>query len=403
MDWNLRGYVVEFNRTNENYRIHIIDYSEFNTEDDWNAGLTRLSTDIIAGRIPDILDVTYLPFAQYVSRGLLVDLYPMIDNDPNVNRSDFIEPVLRAAQSGDGLYRAFNSFSVATILGSPSVLGPGMGWNMDEFNSVMSANPRADMPMGQWLTKEWFLNSAIAINMDEYVDWVTGNVNFDSNDFIQLLEFANTFPADFDYMDDGFGGGMWVDESELIASGRQIMVSREIGDFRDIQMYKAYFGGEIVFKGFPNDNRNGNSLRIGSSLSITSRSNNKEGAWEFLRGTLTPEFAATNIWWPFPVNKEAFNKVAEAAMAEEGYEMTIGWGRSPGDMGITIEMKPITQVEIDMFMDLVNSASGIVFYNEALLNIISEDTSDFFNGRRSAQETARVIQNRVRIFVSEQS
>jgi len=54
-DWNLSDAVVRFNNANSKYRIQLNDYSEFDTADDNWAGRTRLSTEIISGKVPDIL------------------------------------------------------------------------------------------------------------------------------------------------------------------------------------------------------------------------------------------------------------------------------------------------------------------------------------------------------------
>jgi len=394
LDWDLRSYIVQFNETNPNYRIHVIDYSEFNTEDDWQAGLTRLSAEIISGNVPDMLDVSNLPFKQYVARGLLEDLYPFIDSDPELNRTDFIESIFRAAEMEGGLYRVFPSFSINTLIGHPSVVGLNMGWNMDEFRAVLDANPQADMPMGRWLTKESFLQNAVMLGMDEYVDWAAGEARFDRGDFAQLLEFANRFPAEIDYDDD-----MYIDDHELIATGRQIMAQMYVSDFRGLQMQRAMFGGDIVFKGFPTESRSGNSLNIGSGLAVTTTCIDKAGAWTFLRTILTNDWQKENVQWNFPTNKVAFDEKAKEAMTmDENSDTQIGWGR---DMMITLTA--MTQEELNQIMALIDSVSGIASYDEALMNIINEGAADFFSGRSSAQDAARIIQSRTSIYISEQS
>jgi ABC-type glycerol-3-phosphate transport system substrate-binding protein len=329
LDWDIRSHIVQFNRTNPTYRIHVIDYTEFATEDDWQAGLTRLSTDIIAGKVPDILDVSNLPFKQYVARNLLEDLYPFIDSDPELSRSDFMESAFRAAEMDGGLHRVFSSFGINTVVGNPAVLGASTGWTMDEFLTVLNANPQADMPMGQWLTKDSFLQSIIMLSMDEYVDWAAGEVFFDTGGFAQLLEFSNMFPEDFEYDRD-----FYVDENELVAMGRQIMSPTGVGDFQTIQMYQAMYGGDIVYKGFPNENRNGNSLNINTSLSITTSSNNKDGAWEFIRTILTSDWQRSNIWWNFPTNKVVFNEKVEEAMREDEESGGISTGGGQPGFGL---------------------------------------------------------------------
>ena len=57
LDWDLRQrMIVEYNKTNDEYRINVVDYSEYATDDDYNAGVTKLTTEISgggAGYFPD--------------------------------------------------------------------------------------------------------------------------------------------------------------------------------------------------------------------------------------------------------------------------------------------------------------------------------------------------------------
>ena len=89
LNWDVRDKIVAFNRKNDNYRIVVNDYSEFNTEDDYSAGQTKLTTELLAGNVPDIIDLTGVPYTQLASKGLLADLYPMIDADSAFDRADF--------------------------------------------------------------------------------------------------------------------------------------------------------------------------------------------------------------------------------------------------------------------------------------------------------------------------
>jgi len=407
LDWTLRNAIVDFNRTNTTYRIQVNDYSEFNTEDDWNAGLTRLTTEMISGRIPDMLDLQGLPYQQYVARGLLEDLYKFIDNDPTMSRRDLMEDIFRATEMNGGLYQIFTNFYIQTVVGHPSVLGPGMGWNMDEFAAVLRANPQAEYPMGFGITRASFLSDAVSISIDEYVDWARGMCYFDRGDFAQLLEFANTFPEEFDWssMREDM---MYRDPFEMIANGQQLMMSMGISDFRSIQMYRAVFGGDIVFKGFPTASRNGNALSVYSGIGMTSRCRDKEGAWTFMRTILTEEWQNANVTWGLPTNKAAFDEKLVEAMTpqyyidEDGNEVEIsmgGWGWG----SMVLDWYAMTQQEADQLMELINSVSGVRFYEESLMNIINEGAADYFAGRSSAQDAARIIQSRASIFIAEQS
>jgi ABC-type glycerol-3-phosphate transport system substrate-binding protein len=417
----LRASVSEFNRSNQKYRIHVVDFGEFIiTQDDWNAAITRLSTEIIAGRVPDILDLSSLPARQYATRGFLADLYEFIDNDPQISRSDLMEGAFRAAEINGGLYQLFSTFTLNTLIGHPSVLGSNPGWNMQEFQAVLDANPQADYPLGQWLTKWSFLQSTIMFSLDEYVDWTRGTTNFDSQNFIQLLEFANTFPEDFDWgrgrsidWDIGWPDDNWLSEEELIASGRQIMVRLSwFSDFWTYRQYLANFGGEIVFKGFPTEDRNGSSIMIPSSYAMSADGKNKDGVWEFLRSMLMPDWQRENVNWIFPTNKTVFNERLEEAMKEDQYSdstiirSTLATPSPDGDvMWMPPEIKPLTQADADRLFALIDSITFTASWNmdEGLMDIIKEGADDYFNGVRSAADAARIIQSKASIYVSEQS
>jgi ABC-type glycerol-3-phosphate transport system substrate-binding protein len=411
LEHTLRSAIVNFNRTNSTYRIRVIDYSEFNTPDDFMAGLTRLSTEIISGRIPDILDVSSLPFQQYVTRGILEDLYPFIDADPQLSRSDLMESVFRASEINGGLYQLFPTFMITTLIGHPSVLGPGMGWNMDEFREVLRTNPQADQPMGPWFTGATFLNMAVMMSIDEYVDWAAGTTSFDAGGFAQLLEFTTMFPTEQDIERDSIGrGGMVIvsNPDDAIATGRQIMSMEWVSDFWSIQRTRAMFGGEIVFKGFPTESRNGNALNINSGLALTSASAHKEGAWEFMRTILTEDWQRT-MGWGFPTNRNVFNERLEQEMTpqfwtdEDGNEIEISRGGIGWGDGNMIEIFAMTQREADQFLEFIDSVSGMARIDQSLMTIINEGVADFFNGRNSAQDAARIIQNRASILVAERS
>jgi len=418
--WSIRDAVIEFNRTNPDYRIQVADYSEFNNSDDWNAGLTRLSTEIISGRLPDILDVSALPYKQYAGRGLLEDLYGYIDADPNISRSDLLEGAFKAAEIDGGLYQIFPSFSINTLIGSPKVLGPGIGWTMDEFQAMLAANPQADYPLGYDFTRLSFIQQALRFSTDEYVNWSNGTTHFDTPNFISLLEFANTLPESYrwDGWDDGFARsdiaiplppGGDNEPEDLIAAGRQLMAQMWLGNFYNITWYKQMFGGEIVYKGFPTDSRNGNSLSVNTSLAMAANSKNKEGAWEFLKVFLDKDWQLNNAWG-FLTNRAAFDAMVEREIKEqqEQYDSWLEWRNSewyepsPWEW---IAPEPMTQADVDQLLALIDSTSGTTGWNidQSLLDIVSEGAEDFFGGRSSAADVARIIQSRASILVSERS
>lgn len=383
---DLRAAVVQFNNTSSTHIINVIDYSDYVPDGDFEGALTRLTTEIVAGRVPDILDLNRLPFRQYANRGMFLDLNPFLDADPEISRDNLMSNVFRAAETDGKLYSVPMGFGISSIIGPPSILGDSPGWTIDEFIAVIEANPQADFPVGARFDRLGFLAIVFFHNMDEYVNHSTGTARFDSDDFVRLLEFANTLPAEADidlFMHDLATG-------ELKISGRQIMQTFN-GDFGVLAIQTMQFGGEIIFKGWPAADRDGNKFVLSQCLAITTGAADKEGAWLFVRSLLTEEFQR-NLSWDFSVDKVVFEerlvKATEEYLGGHGAESVFTLSQDLADQLLAVT---------DSITRITGHGDG-----EVLWNIISESASDFFNGQTTARDAARVIQSRASIYMAEQ-
>jgi hypothetical protein len=68
-----------------------------------------------------------------------------------------------------------------------------------------------------------------------------------------------------------------------------------------------------------------------------------------------------------------------------------------------IEVKPLSQQDVDMVKDFVESLSLTYSPNQEVSNIVNEEAAAYFKGQKTAQEVADIIQSRVSIFVNENS
>jgi len=385
-----QSYAVElFNRNSRTHKIEVIDYSQFNTDGDWNAGTLRLITEIITGNSPDILDIWMIPDSILVSQGVLADLYPLIDTDPELNRSDFIERLIKLIEVDGSLYRIPTGFSIDTIIGNPAVLGSYPGWTVGEFIDVINANPNADMLAGQITNNIWFLSMILESRKDAFIDRSTGTVDFENDEFIKLLETAKIFPSEQDW-------DTIYNPQELIATGRQIMQIGNIGSFEILLSFKAWFGGEIIFKGHPAENREGNSVYLHSNKAISANCKDVDAAWEFLRIFFSEDYQRKMNTWTFPVNNTIFEEKLEDAMKPTGI-----FTYTAEDKRVSID--PLSPKDILMIKEVVNNINQIKSIDDVVWNIINESATDYFNGIITAEDAARIIQNRVSIYISEQS
>jgi len=384
-----RRYAVEqFNENSSTHRINVTDYSQFNTGYDQSLGELKLTTEIITGNPPDILDVGLMRIHDFISHGLLIDMYPLLDADPELGRDNILKSVLTSTEINGFLYRIVPSFFIGTIYGSSSVLGNYPGWNIDEFISVLESNPQADLPLGPQNSRFDFFNLAVGNNLDMYVDRISGTAFFDNEDFIKLLEIANTFPME----SDDTGTEM---EYNLIAQGRQIMYMWYFWDLFDYLGARDMFGDDLVFKGFPTMHRDGSVIMPLGSISITAGCTEPDAAWEFVRIFLIEEYQRDFVSHGLPVNRIVFDERLEAM--KEPFQGTI-----VGPAGI-IENTVLLQEEIDRIKSMVDNIARINSEDQSLWRIVREGAYDFFNGRNTAEDTVRIIQSRVMIYLSEQA
>ena len=394
--------VAEFNRTNAFYQIEInvIERSWHTMSDD----MSRLALDIITGGGPDIIDITNMPFQQWAARGLFVDLYDFIDVDPTINRNDILDVVLRNAETNGRLYQMFHGFKVSTLIGNPEIVGNEPGWTFGDLIAVLEANPQATNAFGVFtdgmaLFKKLFMN-----HVDSFVNWETGLVDFDNDKFIEFLEFSVELRRVFNWWgenrdDDSVPASvMWgVDiMEEMVASGEIIILDSLISTFNSPYLIQQSFGKDFIFKGYPTDSGSGNSLHASPRLAISSMSENKQGAWEFIRMLLSEEWQRENYnEFAFTTNRTVFEEGLAQARAGDEQVYWIYW-LLPG------QMREDPSAFADKTLALINSVEGIPSGFDPILTIVFEGIDDIFNGRSTPQEAARIIQSRAAIFVAEQ-
>ncbi|MBP5733289.1 MAG: hypothetical protein J6W66_05640, partial [Lachnospiraceae bacterium] len=66
-----------------------------------------------------------------------------------------------------------------------------------------------------------------------------------------------------------------------------------------------------------------------------------------------------------------------------------------------IILEPFTQAEVDKLFNFICSVKTARYSDEDVRKIVSEEVEAFFNGSKSAQDTATMIQNRVQLYVNE--
>ena len=415
VDSALQEAVIKFNRSSD-IHIQVIDYSQYNNEDDWNAGLTKLTTEIMAGSMPDIIALQGLPYQQMAAKGLLVDLYPYMEKDSEIKREDFLPNVLGALEVGGGLYATVTNFTVVTLAGASRVVGDEPGWSFDELRAALKTMPEGCTVLDQYTTSGDILRSELTLDSDFYIDWESGKVNFDSKEFVDLLNFSKLFPNSFDW--NSFDYEEYESQASRIQSGKQMLIQLSLGSFDDLTMYESQFGGKMTFIGYPTVSGVGSYLSINSGYGISANCADKDAAWQFLRSFMTSKALEDGgYYWGFPANRSLLEKRLQEAMTVE-YQKDANGNYTLDEKGERIpiakggfwiegmdeptEYYALTQDQADKVMSIINSTDKLYMENKTVLDIIFEQADAFLSGQKTAEEVARLVQGKMSIYVNEQ-
>lgn len=406
IDYSIRNRVVEFNKTNPEYRITIKDYSTYATMDDYNAGYTQLNSDIISKQMPDILVVnSNMDTGNYISKGLFANLSELIAADEELSQVEFLENIMEAFSVDGVLYTMVPSFSINTLIGKTSILGDRQSWNMDDFMAFADSLPEDTKLFGDDMVRDSFIYQILRYLGNDFIDSQTGKCSFDSEEFIKLLEFTKTFPAEFS--EDYWQNYDYTQYQSMYRENRAVLAECYMSSISDLKyQLKGMFGEEVTFIGFPTGEGNGSIISPSyRSFALSANSRYLEGGWEFIRYYLTDEYQSGDSLYEFPVSKTAFLKKAADATGKSYWIDENGEKVEYDDYyymnGEEIVLDPFTQEEVDKICEFIYSVTKVSSFDDDIRTIITEEAQSFFEGQKTAQEVAQIIQSRAQIFVDE--
>lgn len=403
LNWDIKGQIIDFNKTNQEYRIEIKEYlTDYSAENAYSLAQEQMNADIMGGKGPDMIDVTGGNLQKYAAKGILEDLYPYMDADEEIKREDYLENVLKAYETDGKLYAVSPRFYIQTVMAKTADVGERTSITPEEVMQMVDEMPE-DVKLYEYANKDSILMTNTMMNMDQYVNWSTGECKFNSEEFMKALEFANKFDTEVDYNSEG------PSTPELLREGKLLMVMGTISSVEEYQMYKGMFGEPFTFVGYPTTKDNGSFIGSADSLlAMNAKSENKEGVWQFIKSRMDKETLedSDNMGFGFPILKSALEDQFKEALEEEYYEDEEGnkhkqpkttWGFND----FSVEIYAATEEEVEAVRNLIESTDTLYQYDQQISTIITEETKAFFEGQKSAKDVVDIIQSRVQIYVNE--
>ncbi|MDR0943614.1 MAG: extracellular solute-binding protein [Ruminococcus sp.] len=398
-------FIKEFNQKNKEYQVELKTYETEGSS--YSDRLTAFNADFAAGNTPDVLIIDQnMDYYSYVNKNLFVDLYPLIDEAPDIKREDLVQPIMKAHETNGGLYSITPNYCIYTFMGKTEIFGEKKGQSLAELEAAAAAYPDAKLFYNNNSASD-LVASFVDYSLTDYVNYTTGECYFDTPEFIALLESAKGYPIE---VSDSLTNP--DDYLNSIINDKTLIFEYYIADFRDIvNIEKTYFDAPVTLLEYPRRNGGAGAFVVTmDEVAILSNAKNPEGAWEFVKEFMQfkgPEDNQEGSYSKFlPIWQKHMDDLAADALYDPYYTDFSTGERvyKKNNTYINGQVLPLpnnTPEDNAKVFELIDGVTRVNRNDRKLLRIIREDADLYFRGQKSAEETAAMIQNRVSTYLAE--
>ena len=280
------------------------------------------------------------------------------------------------------LYALSPDFSLSTMVGKASLLDMYEQWNYSSIKKLFEEHP-CERPFFRY-SQQRVLETLLYHSLPLFYDNKKGESYFGSQEFADMLVVVADVPEENDY-----------DRSlpELLENNETLLFCTSINNCDTIKTLDTYFGGDIRYAGYPDGSGAPAEIRTYYKMAISSQSDNKAGAWQFVKSYFSEDSQKNTS--RFPVIQKYFDDIINNDMA--------GAGTASGMLmdGVTVELKPMTDQQALLLRELVDKAGHNVRYDVNIYDIVTEDAQGFLSGSKNIAEVQQIINDRVMLYLGE--
>ncbi|HHX54184.1 MAG TPA: hypothetical protein GX704_04665 [Clostridiales bacterium] len=398
-----------FNEKSEKYYAVLREYSSENkTGDDPDSYAKLLSdydADLLGGKLGDVLILTNdIDYLKYAEKGAFADLYSFEGDGFSF---DSLFDCVRAPYELDGkLFVLIPGFQLNTLT-CKTANAPAGEWTLSGFVGLLNTSDREII---QGLTRDHFFSSYILRGLDEFIDYESKACDFASGGFEEVLKYLYSLPDEIYSSSGNKETGPYINDSFLFNAA-------SFYSFSCFMKEKVLFGldNPISIIGYPADGEGVSELIPSLYAAVSESSEQKEGAWEFLKFMLENEFEMSieRGMRNLPSCRSSFLKWAEAAKSTHYFfmpgsveflevpaefldEATIAEQKRRGAAELFMDEEMTRQLE-----EFIGGIKGVTKTPPEIKAIVEEEVGYFYDGRNSASQTSANIQNRVSLYLAE--
>lgn len=424
--------IVKYNENSSDYYIEVTDrysanddtdYSELNSEDDWqtatlnsNAKMSNeLAMDILNGEGPDILlNVSYM--GQLNSTNYLADLTPYLGN---LDSGKYFTNIVDAARVDGKLFHLPVCFMIDGIQTDAKYAGAsGVGFTTEEYEKFLNEvlNGEDVVPLG----RAHYFARLFESERDKFI--VNNKVDFSAPEFEQLAAFCrDNVQESSKSWDEMYGDdGVYYEGEYAVGVATGAAVAPVKGDqgysdapaiFVNCYGMSGYFSNIAQLKGagailgLPSTDGRGPMVEPYVSVAISAQAQNIDACGEFVK-LLISDDVQKNLAMSdnFVINREAFREGGMKAVEfynGEGGENMFGYDYETGMPIEESKRIKFSEQNINDMEKIIESCSSMYSADAAIDLILVEELPAYFLGQKNLEDVARVAQDRAQKVIDE--
>lgn len=377
----IESAVLQFNNSQNGFKVVIHDYSEYNEQEEDTSGFEQLLTDLDSESCPDIIDLSGLPISLLANDGFITDLYPFINNDKELNISELNSMLLNSMEFDNKLYEIIPHCMILTTIGNLSTLsykGPMLITSLNRW-----FEDKKDAVFNGTIDRYTFLKYMISGSDSPFIDWKTKTCAFTSDEFRSILKLSKSLP-----------------EQITEYSNNPNLLWDTISGYSNIiyDNFALHCDEDSIatMLGIPGTERPRYLICPADySWGISTRGINQDKAWAFIRTFLLDNMQASDL---IPLSERSFN------LMHDNYVQWINGGgiiELSGPAG-SATLHVDNEQYFDSLVGLVNSTTGFYELDPVITSIVLEEAEQYFDNQISIDQATRNIQIRSTQYMTEQ-
>jgi multiple sugar transport system substrate-binding protein len=355
--------------------------------------VSQINTELMSGKASDIIAMDNLPAKKYADKNLLENIDNLMSQDTSFKMDQYYTGIFDAMKYNGKLYEVPIKVGLNMMLGNQGIVGAesidDSKWTWEDFVAMSKnhAGGSGIYPLNR-IEPDELMKTLLNSSFSRFVDTGGKKSKFDSPEFIGLLKLAKSM------YDEQLIPPQAVDANNTI-----FQTKGGVRTYMDMMaMPQMFYDGKAEYYNLPSESEvKGTSFTPGLPLAINSKSSNKKEAWEFVKFLLSDEMQSTIELGGIAVNKNG-------SQAQLDNLRTIGQGGRQVKMmlnGKAFSPKPASDDEIARIEQVLNNIRVYAESDLKISTIVSEESIPYFQGNKSAEETAKVIQNKVSTYLQE--